>query len=181
MRAPLFALLAGLAIAAAPPQRPEIVRSAGAFSATRLSAAPAIDGREWVAAEAQPVNEEGAVRLAAKGFALTATDCGDHNGDFTRCRLFFQRGNRPRVRIDTDFTGWVFVTPDGRYIVTEPLDVLDVAAWKQYVLSEALNIPNYTDIRAISRDGKRLLVAWTDCPMDCRNEQRFDYYEVRLP
>ena len=50
----------------------------------------------------------------------------------------------------------VFVTSDGRYIVTEPLYVLDVREWKQYALFESLQIPNYTKIEAISRDGKRL-------------------------
>ena len=84
------------------------------------------------------------------------------------------------MRIDAGFTGWVFVTPDGRYIVTEPLYALDVRNWKQYALFEALKIPNYTTIEAISRDGKRLLISRRDCAMDCP-EVRLEYYELTLP
>ena len=62
----------------------------------------------------------------------TLRDCGDHGGDFTRCQLLFHRGRGAPVRIDAGFTGWVFVTPDGRYIITEPLYALDVRTWKQY-------------------------------------------------
>ena len=84
------------------------------------------------------------------------------------------------MRIDASFTGWVFVTPDSRYILTEPLYVLDVREWKQYALFEALRIPNYTSIEAISRDGKRLLISRRDCGVDCP-DQPVEYYELTLP
>ena len=100
--------------------------------------------------------------MQTQSFSLTSTDCGDHGGDFERCQLLFQRAGATPVRIDTGFTGWVFVTFDGRYIVTEPLYVLDVREWKQYALFESLQIPNYTKIEAISRDGTRLFISRRD-------------------
>lgn len=72
------------------------------------------------------------------------------------------------------------MTPDGRYIITEPLYALDVRNWTQYALFEALRIPNYTRIEAIAGDGRRLLVARRDCAVDCR-EMRVEYYEFILP
>ena len=108
------------------------------------------------------------------------SDCGDHGGDFDRCHLLFQRGRATPVRIDAGFTGWVFVTPNGRYIVTEPLDVLDVREWKQYALFEVLQISNYTKIEAISRDGVRLFMSRRDCAIDCK-DVRVEYYELILP
>ena len=148
---------------------PPILKSAGQFSAARLSRPPVIDGREWIAATVQTTSSPGRVPLPTQGFSLTLTDCGDHDGDFERCQLLFRRGRATPVRID-ELTGWVFVTPDSRYIITEPLSVLDVREWKQYALFEALNIPNYTSIEAISRDGKRLFVstgrAGTVCVLD---------------
>jgi hypothetical protein len=159
---------------------PPIVKSAGRFRAARLSRPPVIDGREWREADVQPTSSPGPVPLSTRAFALTLTDCGDHGGDFERCQLFFQRRRTTPVRIDDGFTGWVFVTPDGRYIVTEPLYVLDVNEWKQYALFEALEIPNYTNIQAISRDGKRLFISRRDCAMDCGG-MRPEYYELSLP
>ena len=159
---------------------PPVLTSPGKFTARRLSRAPAIDGREWIAANVQTTSEPGKVVVPAPAFSLTAADCGDHGGDFERCQLFFQRGRSAPVRIDAGFTGWVFVTPDTRYIITEPLYVLDVAEWKQYALFEALQIPNYTTIEAISRDGTRLFVSRRDCPMDCRGEVNVEYFELTL-
>jgi hypothetical protein len=72
------------------------------------------------------------------------------------------------------------VTPNGRYIITEPLYVLDVREWKQYALFEALQIQNYTNIEAISRDGKRLFISRRDCAIDCKDVP-VEYYELTLP
>ena len=184
--APLLAVVLILTGTALPGQNhditqpPPMVRSAGQFSARPLSQPPLIDGRAWVAVEAHPTYSPGTVPLHTRTFSLTLRDCGDHGGDFTRCQLLFHRGRGAPVRIDAGFTGWVFVTPDGRYIITEPLYALDVRNWKQYALFEALKIPNYTTIEAISGDGRRLLVSRRDCAMDCK-EVRVEYYELILP
>ncbi len=158
---------------------PPIVHAAGQFSARPVSRPPVIDGRAWAAAEVQPTYSPGIVPLQTRAFSLTSTECGDH-GDFTRCQLLFHPGSGAPVRIDAGFTAWVFVTADGRYIFTEPLNALDVRNWKQYALFEALKIPNYVRIEAISEDGRRLLVSRRDCAMDCR-DVRVDYYELILP
>jgi hypothetical protein len=159
---------------------PPVLNSAGQFSAAQLSRPPLIDGREWIAANVQTTSSPGTVPVPTKAFSLALTDCGDHDGDFERCQLLFQRGRATPVRMDNGLTGWVFVTPNGRYIVTEPLYVLDVREWKQYALFEALQIQNYTNIEAISRDDKRLFISRRDCGMDCK-DVRVEYYELTLP
>ena len=162
-------------------QPPPLVNWPAKFTAVRLSRAPVIDGREWVGTEVQTTSSPGRVALPTQVFSLTATDCGDHNGDFERCQLLLQRGRAAPVRIDRGYTGWVFVTPDGRYVVTEPLYVLDVREWNQYALGEALQISNYTKIDAIAADGSRLLISRRDCVMDCRGDVNVEYYELTLP
>lgn len=161
-------------------QPPPILKSAGGFSARPLGKLPTIDGREWIAAEVDPTVSPGRVPLRTRAFALALTDCGDHGGDFVRCQVLFRRQGAAPVRIDAGYTGWVVVTPDSRYIITEPLSALDVREWKHYALFEALQIPNYTRIEAISRDGTRLLISRRDCAMDC-NDRRVDYYELTFP
>jgi hypothetical protein len=183
---PLVAVVAICVETASPAQIPDVTKpppilnSAGQFTAAQLSRLPLIDGRDWMAANVQTTSSPGTVAVPTKAFTLTLTDCGDHAGDFERCQLLFQRGRATAVRIDNGFTGWVFVTPNARYILTEPLYVLDVREWKQYALFEALQIPNYTTIEAISRDGKRLFISRRDCAMDCK-DVRVDYYELTLP
>lgn len=170
---------ASLALPQDPARPPPILNSGGRFSAVRVARPPLVDGREWIAARVHPAASPGTVPVPGRAFSLTLTDCGDR-GDFTRCQVLFQRGRAAPVRIDNGFTGWVFVTPDGRYIVTEPLYVLDVTEWKQYALFEAFGIPNYTSIEAISRDGKRLFLSRRDCVIDCSGVG-IEYFEVRLP
>jgi hypothetical protein len=159
---------------------PPILSSADRFGAVQLSRPPLIDGREWRPASVQTTSSPGTVAVPTRAFSLTLTDCGDHGGDLERCQLLFQRGRATPVRIDHGFTGWVFVTPDGRYVFTEPLYVLDVREWKQYALFKALQIPNYTNIEAISRDGRRLFISRRDCAIDCK-DARVEYYELTLP
>ena len=161
---------------------PPLVEAPGDFVAIRLSRPPVIDGREWIRANVQTTSEPGTVPVPTAAFSLTLKDCGDHDGDFERCHVLFGRGRDTPVQIDEGYTGFLFVTPNGRYIVTEPLYVLDVREWKQYPLSEAFHIPNYTSIEAISRDGRRLFISRTDCPMDCtRDVNVVEYYELTLP
>jgi hypothetical protein len=92
----------------------------------------------------------------------------------------FQRGRSARVRIN-EITGWVFVTPDGRYVFTEPLYGLDVQRWVQYALFDALGIPNYVSIEAISPDGRRLFISRSDCAFDCGAGATREYFELTLP
>jgi hypothetical protein len=159
---------------------PPILEVTAGAKATERSRPPAVDGRTWIAANVRHPLSGDDIAVPTRAFSLTFRDWGDHGGDFERCQLFFQRGQGAPVRIHEGFTGWVFVTPDSRYIITEPLYVLDVREWRQYALFEALGIPNYTHIEAVSRDGKRLFLSRRDCAMDCR-DQRVEYYALTLP
>jgi hypothetical protein len=47
------------------------------------------------------------------------------------------------------------------------------ARWKQYALFESLQIPNYTKIEAISRDGKRLFISRRDWRSIAKMVSRF--------
>jgi hypothetical protein len=158
---------------------PPILNSADSFSTHRLSQPFVVDGREWIAADVATASAPGTVPVPTQAFALTLANCGDV-GDFVRCELFFQRGPAAPIRIDVGFTGWVFVTPDARYIITEPLYILDVGEWRHYKAFEALQIPNYTNIEAISRDGKHLFISRKDCAIDCKDAP-VEYYELTLP
>jgi hypothetical protein len=183
---PAFAVLAGLVAAQAPPvpdrtMEPWVAHAAGSFTARRI-AEPEIDGREWIAAEVHTDPSPAALRAPDGAFWLTLVPVDRDTGDFVRYDLMFESRERRPVRI-AESTGWVYVTPDSRYVISEPLFVLDVAAWTTYALHARLEIPNYTWIQAASADRKRLLVARADCAMDGRTcgDRRIEYYELALP
>jgi hypothetical protein len=159
---------------------PVAVGANGGFSARRLTSAPAIDGEHWIATDV--VSRAGALTTQAtnSAFSLLLKEPDEDTGDVLRYELYLQHDQHAPVRIDNDFTAWVYVTPDNRYVFTEPLYALDVREWKQYRLFDVLEIQNYTSIDAISHDGRHLLVSRRDCPFDC-GDQRPEYYELTLP
>jgi hypothetical protein len=161
---------------------PTGMRGAGAFTARKLWGSPVIDGQRWVTANVQ-IGPAPAVLRAPNGhFTLTLADAGSDTGDFERYQVLFADAARPPVRIDSRFSGWAYITPDSRYVITEPLFVLDVLAWQQYALHDALAIQNYTSIEAISSDSRRLPVSRRDCAMDCREASaEHEYYVLALP
>jgi hypothetical protein len=159
---------------------PVVIRGSGGFRARQLTAPPPINGREWIAVEVISGDLATTVQANDRTFSLRFREAGADTGDFERYQLYLHRGRRAPVRIDDGFTGWVYVTPDSRYVFTEPLYVLDVREWKQYRLFGVLGIQNYTSIDAISRDGRRLVVSRSDCAFDCRDQRR-EYYELTLP
>jgi len=158
---------------------PVVFREAGGFRARRIANPPAIDGRDWIAADVVSGDASTTVQANNRTFSISFKEAGADTGDFERYQLYLRRGRSSPVRIDDGFTGWVYVTPDSRYVFTEPLYVLDVRRWKQYPLFDVLDIQNYTSIKAISGDGRRLFVSRSDCALDCRNES--EYYELTLP
>jgi hypothetical protein len=185
---PTIALLAACLVVVGQPlpaqtgssQRPLTVRGAGGFTARRLAKPPIIDEKNWTGVEVTTGDVSTAMAPPDLSYVLTFGDPGKDTGDFMRYELMFKRGAAAAVRIDDHFTGWAYVSPDGRYVFMEPLIVLDVAGWRKYDLSEVLEISNYTSIEAISRDRKRLLISRVECPIDCPGEP-VHYFELGLP
>jgi hypothetical protein len=159
---------------------PVVVRESGGFRARQLAGEPVIDGRAWIAVEIISGDVARVVRANDRTFTLRFREAGTDTGDFERYQLDLHGDGRAPVRIDGHLTAWAYITPDSRYVFTEPLLVLDVRAWKQYPLFDILGIRNYTSIDAISRDGRRLLVSRRDCAVDCGEERR-EYYELTFP
>ena len=151
----------------------------GGFSARRLAAVPAVDGRAWIRADIK-FGQPPTWRPAKGDYALRFADL-DEEGDIARWALILERpGARPVSLSAGGKTGFAYVTPDARFIFTEPLMAIDVRRWERYALHSALGIQPYVSIEAISRDGRRLLVSSRICAFDCRNEPVIAF-EVTLP
>ena len=162
---------------------PAAVRSAGGFTSSRLRALPDIDGRNWIAAE--KVFGPATVSAPNGRFTLTlqAAKANEDTGDLAGFRLYFAEGRAPAVEIGPAFTNSVFITGDSRWIITaQQFDAIDVANWRKYSLRDALKVEGFFDIRAVSADGRRLVIAIQPCPFDCQNVPNPDpYYEIQLP
>ena len=161
--------------------RPPVTASGDdGFRVRQLPGPLTIDGHEWT--EVNVVSGPVATTAQApdRTFVLSFQPAGADTGDFERYQLYLQRGRTSPVRIDEGLTGWAYITPDSRFVFSEPLYVLDVRQWKRYRLFDTFGIENYISIAAVSSDGRRLYMSRVDCAIDCPDEPR-QYYELTLP
>lgn len=145
------------------------------FTVRRLNGPVTIDGRSWIAAE--PIYGSKTVRAPSGRFTLTF-DEAKKLGDVVRWRLSYAAGGPP-ILLDPHVS-YVYITPDSRWIVLEPIDVIDVTNWRRYALSKTFDVTPYIVIRAISADARRLYATRQPCPFDCRDLPN-DHYEVTFP
>jgi hypothetical protein len=158
---------------------PVDARGDGGFSARRLAAAPAIDGREWIRADVK-LGMPATWRPAKADYTLRFGEI-DEEGDIARWPLLFERpGSRPVSLTAGGTTAFAYVTPDARFIFTEPLMAIDVRRWRRFALSAALGIVPYVSVEAVSPDGRRLLASRRDCPFDCIGRPT-EYFVLMLP
>lgn len=151
--------------------------SAGGFTVRRLSGPVAIDGRTWLAVE--PTFGTQTLRARNGEFTLSPTDATDE-GDVGRFRLaFVERGGKP-VTLTADPVSYAYMTDDSRWIVFEPVEVIDVRAWRRYSLGKVFGISPYVVPIAISADGRRLVIRRSVCPFDCRDFPD-EFYEIGFP
>jgi hypothetical protein len=156
---------------------PTLEASAGGFTIRRLSGPVTVDGRTWVAVT--KIMGTQTVQAPNGEFTLSLAEPNDE-GDVRRFRLALaERGGKP-VALTADVVSYAFVTSDSRWIFFEPIDVIDVRAWRRYGLSQAFGIQPYVVPEAISADGRRLIIARRDCPFDCRGLPT-EYYEIGFP
>lgn len=160
---------------------PPFDASSGGFTIHRLTAPPDVDGKSWRRLDL--ANVPGPVTVPGGGFTLTLVETppGVDTGDFERYQVVFTAPRATRVRME-EISGFAWVTPDARWIFTEPLDVVDVRTWRRYQLSTALSIEPYISLMAVSADGRRLFLSRRDCPYDCQGgAAESEYYELRFP
>jgi len=151
--------------------------SAGGFTARRLPGLVPIDGREWISVRTIGPGEAAASRSG--GYSVSLRQPTDE-GDLERAHPLFERPGEPAVSLAPGVVAYAYVTVDGKWIFVEPLDVIDVSTWRRYSLSGRLGIEPYIAMRAISADGRRLIVSRRDCAFDCQTIQD-EYYEIVIP
>jgi hypothetical protein len=182
----LAAMVAGTPLRGAAPdtqavdrsQPPRIEASAGGFTVRRLDKPVMIDGRTWIAVE--EIIGAQTVRAPNGQFAIRLEETP--SVEVVRFRVWFiQNGGTP-VLIAPGTAIFSWITPDSRWIISGTLEAIDVKAWRAYSLSKAFNIEPYVLLRAISADGRRLVISRAPCWVDCRALGIADeYYEIGFP
>jgi hypothetical protein len=186
VRRRLLIVLAMLSAAGFAPQAGERIAppvdtaGPGGFTVRRLPGRPGIDGRAWMFVDVH-TGRPPVFRPAGADYELRFTD-PDNEGDFERWAVMLERpGRRPVSLTAGGKSGFAYVTPDARYVFTEPLILVDVKTWRRYALYAALGIKPYVTIVAISRDGRSLFIERRDCAQDCAGQTGEEYFELTLP
>ena len=159
-------------------QPPGVAASTEGFTVRQLTAPVTIDGRAWIAIES--VSTAGSLWAPNGRFTLTLEEAKDHTGDVVRFRVFFTEGGGGRIQLEPEVAAYAFISPDSRWIVSDPLEVIDVLNWRRYSLSKSFKINPYVVLKAISADGRRLFITRHVCPFDCQNIP-LEYFEIGFP
>ncbi len=180
LSAVILAVVTAQSINAQAPDRtkPPVVVEPGVadFSVRKLTGPVTIDRRNWIAAE-PAVGASKPLRAPNGQFTLMFEGVNEP-GDIVRSRLSFSAGGAP-ILLDPRVS-YAYVTPNSRFVVIEPIDVVDVTTWRRYALSRAFNVTPFVLVRAISADGRRLYVTRQPCPFDC-HDQPNEHYEITFP
>ena len=152
--------------------KPPVVTKGG-FSVRQLSSLSAIDGRTWIPTSAL---YGGTHSSPNKQFTLTMDDDPENSGEILRFKIYFAEKGKPRVQLNAGPATYAWISPDSRWILIAPLDVIDVRTWRRFSVPDR---NGFIVIQAISKDGKRVLFTEQDCPFDCRLPNR--NYELRFP
>jgi hypothetical protein len=175
--------LIGLVAESSPSQEPGRTRpivtadSAGGFVLRRLDGPIAPDASTWI--QAAPKFGPGTIEAPDRSFRLIL-DRLTEAGDVARFRATVRPAIGGLPALLPDATSYALVSPDSRWIVFEPLDVLDVRAWRLYRLSTAFGVQPYVVPQLASVDGRRLIVSRRACAFDCP-EMPTEFFELTFP
>ena len=150
--------------------------SAGGFIVRRLEGPIKSDAGLWI--EAAPTSEQGTIEAPDGSFRLVL-DGLTETGDVARFRATVRPAAGPAAQL-ADAVSYALVSRDSRWIVFEPLQVLDVRTWRLYGLSQAFGIQPYVVPQFVSVDGRRLIVSRRGCAFDCP-EMPTEFFELTFP
>jgi hypothetical protein len=156
-----------------PPQRAE--SPATRFAVERLTTPPAIASPEWV-----PLRPSfaGTIRAPNDGFSIVLEEAPS-NADLVLLRVSYVQGDAAPIEISPGDATYSLITPDSRWILSGPLEFVDVQNWRAYSLRDAFDLQPFLIPRAVSTDGRRFLIEGRPCPFDCQDLPT-EYYEIVL-
>ena len=140
------AVLAGAALAA----------QSGGVNLHPIPGRPGIDGRAWMLVHPY-AGAEAVVRPAGADYELRFSDRTEERG-VARWTVTLDRGGRQTTLTTDAKSSFAYVTPGARYIVIEPLVVIDTTTGQRYALDAGPGMK----IVAIAQDGTRLFLERAD-------------------
>jgi hypothetical protein len=130
---------------------PAVANTAEAFALRTLDALPPIDGRDWIEVQGSAVPG----RLPAPNGQFTLTLEEASSVELVHYRISFTEAGAASVELDSGQATYAAITPESRWIIMGPFELVDVPTWRRYSLSTAFNLRAFIVLRAISADGRR--------------------------
>jgi hypothetical protein len=114
-------------------------------------------------------------------FSLRLTESPADEGDVAAYLVNLIRKGEEQCRVSLGISTGAVISPDSRYIMLEPLKLIDVEAWELYDLRKALQLKEgYFTVDRWTKDGKKVLVHVVHCPYDCPAEESIEYWLIEL-
>jgi hypothetical protein len=144
-----------------------------------------LKGPDWVETSATKVDQGTSDTIVLSSpndrFHLRLTESTNNEGDVAAYLVTLTWKGDDKSRVSLGISTGTVISPDSRYIMLEPLQLIDVDAWKLYDLRKALKLKEgYFMVDRWTKDGKKILVHSVQCPYDCPAGESIEYWLIEL-
>ena len=144
-----------------------------------------LKGPAWIevdeAKDSHPSSNEIVLNSGDHKFSVKLTESPENEGDTAvyRVSLIWNSGNKTPV--DLGVSTGAIISPDSKYVVVEPLRLVDIDAWEAYDLRKAFSLKEgYVGVDRWSKDGKKFIVHLTQCVYDCLVSDWIEFWLIEL-
>jgi len=145
-----------------------------------------LKGSDWVEMEmsgptAVPgTSDEMILKSPDKKFSLRFKESPENEADTAAYQVTLIWTGREKSPIPLGISGGAFISPDSKYIVLNPLVLIDVDAWKIYDLGKTLKLEGYFNVERWANNGKQFVVSIVQYPYDPPPGDSIEYWLIEL-
>ena len=144
-----------------------------------------LQGPDWIEMDEEKADHLGSNALAWKSsdgrFSITFTESPENEDDVAVYHVKLTWTGANKTQVDLGISTGAVISPDSKYVVLEPLKLIDTEEWKIYDLRKAFNLKEgYISVDRWSKDGKKFVVHSTQCAYDCLPSETMEYWLVEL-
>lgn len=142
-------------------------------------------GPDWIemnqAIRSQGISNEIVLNSPNDKFSLKFTESPENEGDVAVYKVTLVWKGENKAPAPLGISAGAVISPDSRYVVLQPMKLVDVEAWKMYDLQKAWELKEgYWGVDRWSKNGKNFLVHVVQCPYDCPPGETIEYWLIEL-
>jgi hypothetical protein len=101
-----------------------------------------------------------------------------NSGDLSRSHFFITKNHGKKEPLSPNPISGLKILDEGKFLILEPLILVDTTTWEKIDLAKAANIHPYFSVIRYSSKSNKILVAQFDCAYDCPKTDKTTIWEI---